>query len=499
MNTLFGIFKFIHGNTFSNSVNGYLFNDTCVFAVELFVVKNAFKEGCLSMVHNPAIHYHTWNVTNFSSLVDERYVSESFGCYKWNISLYPNGNGEGRDNRDYLFDPSNNIAWGWYKFLSFVELKNSNKVYLVNDTLIIEAEVTLLGRNALPIHYLFKIEYFSLLSKSSIVEFCSDVFEAVGYKWKLWIYPTGDNSITGNDHVSINLELLETSSLPSGWEVNVIANFFIYNHLQNKYFSNQDVKEMHYHSMRTIFGISKFIDLNTFSSRLNGYLFNDNCVFGVEVFVVKNSFKEGRLTMMHDPATYYHTWKVTDFSSLVNERYQSESFGCYKWNIWLYPSSESEGKGNSISLFLGVSWSSITPNTNNIFVKLLLRVKDQMNGKHIEKTGENLFNSSDKYSSGWSNFLSLAKLKDPKQGYLVDDTLIIEAEVTLLGLVLTKCLRLEHRSPFGLFDFMETRLNSGLVGSTTSVTHRTQLQRQHFEIFFQLPIESRGSSPIFIG
>ncbi|KAK4839146.1 hypothetical protein QYF36_019529 [Acer negundo] len=208
------------------------------------------------MVHNPATYYHTWNVTNFSSLVDERYVSESFGCYKWNISLYPNGNGE--------------------------------------------------GRNALPIHYLFKIEYFSLLSKSSIVEFCSDVFEAGGYKWKLWIYPTGDNSITGNDHVSVNLELLERSSLPSGWEVDVIANFFMYNHLQNKYFSNQDAKEMHYHSVSTKFGISKFIDLNTFSNRSNGYLFNDNCVFGVEVFVVKNSFKKGCLTMMHDPATYYH-------------------------------------------------------------------------------------------------------------------------------------------------------------------------------------------------
>ncbi|KAK4838749.1 hypothetical protein QYF36_016136 [Acer negundo] len=199
------------------------------------------------------------------------------------------------------------------------------------------------GRNALPTHYLFKIESFSLLSKALIVKFCSDDFEAGGYKWKLWIYPIGDNTITGNDHVSINLELLETSSLPSGWEVNVIAIFFIYNHLHNKYFSNKDGKEMHYHSMNTMSRISKFIDLNTFSNRLNGYLYNDNCVFGVDVFVVKNTFKQGRLSIMQDPATYYHAWKVTKFSSFEKEIYASESFGCYNWNIVLYPNGREEG------------------------------------------------------------------------------------------------------------------------------------------------------------
>ncbi|KAI9194120.1 hypothetical protein LWI28_003292 [Acer negundo] len=39
---------------------------------------------------------------------------------------------------------------------------------------------------------------------------------------------------------------------------------------------------------------------------------------------------------------------------------------------------------------------------------------------------------------GRTRFVSLAKLNDPKLGFLVDDTLIIEAEVTLLGMVLAK-------------------------------------------------------------
>ncbi|KAL5755879.1 hypothetical protein ACOSQ2_020625 [Xanthoceras sorbifolium] len=238
--------------------------------------------------------------------------------------------------------------------------------------------------NAPPSHYLFKIKSFSQLSKSSVEKVCSDDFEAGGYKWKLRIYPTGDKSRNVKDNISIYLELVDTKSLPAGWEVNVISNFFIFNHLQNKYFSNTDVVQTRYHSMKTRFGIAKYIYLNTFSNLENGYLFDDTCVLGVEKC----------LSMMREPITYYHTWKVTNFSSIVDEKYE---------NIMLYPNGNAEGKGNSISIFLDVSRSSIPPDTN-LFVKFLL------------------------------NFLSLPKLKDPEEGYLVDDALIIEAEATLLRL-----------------------------------------------------------------
>lgn len=42
------------------------------------------------------------------------------------------------------------------------------------------------------------------------------------------------------DHISIYLELAETAgSLPTGWEVNAIINFFIYNQIEDKYFGLQ--------------------------------------------------------------------------------------------------------------------------------------------------------------------------------------------------------------------------------------------------------------------
>ncbi|KAK4838396.1 hypothetical protein QYF36_013434 [Acer negundo] len=443
MNTMSGIAKFIDLKTFSNPESGYLLDDTCVFGVEVFVVKNTLKEGCLSMMHEPATCYHTWKVTNFSTLANEKYDSESFGCNKWYIILYPNGNSDGKGNSISLFlglslssiapgtkllvkeimrvknqmngkhieyqvgnmyPPRNSNALGWTRFMSLAKLKDPKLGFLVDDSLIIEVED------------LFWIEEIPLLPR------------------KLCIYPTWNKSKNGKNHISIYLELLQTSSLPAGWEVNVISKFVIFNHSQNKYFSNKDWYENRYHAMNTSCGIAKFIDLNTFSNPVNGYLIDNACFFGVEVFVVRNTLKEEHLSMMIEPATYCHTWKVTNFSTLVKKTYVSESFGCYKWNIILYPNGTVEGEGNSISLFLDMSLSSILLNTK-LFVKFILRVKQQkMNGKHIEYKEIYLYSSSNSSAFGFREFISLAKLKDPKSGYLVDDTLIIEAEgIDIMG------------------------------------------------------------------
>ncbi|KAK0592646.1 hypothetical protein LWI29_022922 [Acer saccharum] len=56
-----------------------------------------------------------------------------------------------------------------------------------------------------------------------------------------------------------------------------------------------------------------------------------------------------------------------------------------------------------------------------------------------------LYASDNNIARGGPEFLSFAKLKDPKQGFLLDDTLINEAEATLLGLVLRINLFLEVR------------------------------------------------------
>ncbi|KAJ0028353.1 hypothetical protein Pint_35607 [Pistacia integerrima] len=135
---------------------------------------------------------------------------------------------------------------------------------------------------------------------------------------------------------SIYQELMETSSLPADWEINVIFNFLIYYQLQDKYDNLQDGMVRRYHSMKTKWGITKCIDLKSVHDPLKGYLINDTCVFGVEE------------------------------------------------NFALYPNGCREAKGNSISIFLSLPKSSIPDDTTKLFVKYILRIIDQFEGRHNE-------------------------------------------------------------------------------------------------------------------
>ncbi|XP_031253466.1 ubiquitin carboxyl-terminal hydrolase 12-like [Pistacia vera] len=188
-------------------------------------------------------------------------------------------------------------------------------------------------RDVPPSHYLLKFQSFSSLN--NLNKFISDKFDAGGFKWKLCLYPNGDKKIKGEGHISVYLELAEMSSLPTGWEINAIFNFFVFDQLQDKYFTIQDGKIRRFHSMKTEWGISKFLDLETFRNPSNGYLINDTCVFGAEVFVVKNTFKGEFLSKMEESTTtYYHTWIVKNFKTLTGIRYISESFGPDKWFVY---------------------------------------------------------------------------------------------------------------------------------------------------------------------
>ncbi|XP_024027939.1 uncharacterized protein LOC21402699 [Morus notabilis] len=283
-------------------------------------------------------------------------------------------------------------------------------------------------RDAIPSHYLLKIESFSSLSKLASVDNYRSEFEAGGYKWEVSIYPTGDKKNGGQDHISVFLRLLNTNSLPVGWEVNAIFTFFVFDQIRNEYVSSQDTKVIwRYHSMKTRWGIQKFIDLETFSDRSNGYLVNGTCTFGAEVFVVKNTFKGECLSAIDEPITCTHTWKIDSFSSMTLERYESNLFvgGDYKWRIVLYPYGFGEGKGNSLSLFLQLDISTLPSNTK-LFVSNVLRLKHQISGKDFEEKASNLFTSSAAW--GFRQFMSLAKFKHPENGYLVGDTCTIEAQ-----------------------------------------------------------------------
>lgn len=85
------------------------------------------------------------------------------------------------------------------------------------------------------------------------------------------------------------------------------------------------------------------IPLDTFSVASNGYLIDDSCIFGVEIFPVKYTGNGETLVMnIVEPTEVTFEWKIDKFSKICkrkpNGRIEfSDQFavGKYKWLVCL--------------------------------------------------------------------------------------------------------------------------------------------------------------------
>jgi hypothetical protein len=92
--------------------------------------------------------------------------------------------------------------------------------------------------------------------------------------------------------------------------------------------NNSDANERvrRFHNLKTEWGIAQLLSHKTFNDSSNGYLVNDTCVFGVEVFVIKGASKGESLWMISDPQRNYFTWKIDNYTTLRDKVYFSEQF-----------------------------------------------------------------------------------------------------------------------------------------------------------------------------
>ena len=81
-----------------------------------------------------------------------------------------------------------------------------------------------------------------------------------------------------------------------------------------------------FHNLKTEWGFAQLISHDTFNDPSNGYLVDDSCVFGVEVFVIEATCKGESLSMIYEPQSNYFTWKIDNFTNLKDEEYYSEHF-----------------------------------------------------------------------------------------------------------------------------------------------------------------------------
>ncbi|KAK2352492.1 TRAF family protein [Trifolium repens] len=242
---------------------------------------------------------------------------------------------------------------------------------------------------------------------TKVEKYESNEFQVGGHKWKLILYPSGNPKSNGKGHVSLYMAIADTENLIDGWEVNVNFKLFVFDQKNNNYLTIQ------------------------------GYLIEDSCVFGAEVFVIGHSGKWESLSLVKDPPHASITFKLEKFSTLDNIFYTSNSInvGERDWRLKVFPKGESDEKGKSLTVFLELLNCERFPSNRTLYAKFKLRILDQLHNKYYEKTASNGWFNSSISRWGYRKFISLSELNEAENGYLKDDTIIIEAQILTVSIV----------------------------------------------------------------
>ncbi|KAJ1403029.1 TRAF-like [Sesbania bispinosa] len=142
------------------------------------------------------------------------------------------------------------------------------------------------------------------------------------------------------------------------------------------------------------------------------------------------------LIMMKDAIAYKQVWEINNFSKLDSECCDSKPFnaGNYKWKIKLYPKGKDAGLGSHLSLYLALADPTALSTGSKIYAQIILRILDQKQAKHHFGKANYWFSASS-HENGASRFLLISNLTSQYLGYLVKDSCLVEAEVTILGVV----------------------------------------------------------------
>ncbi|XP_015698660.1 ubiquitin C-terminal hydrolase 12-like isoform X1 [Oryza brachyantha] len=135
-----------------------------------------------------------------------------------------------------------------------------------------------------------------------------------------------------------------------------------------------------------------------------------------------------------DPQTSRFTWTIENFTRINTKKHYSEPFvvGGFKWRVLIF------AKGNNVdhfSMYLDVADSASLPYGWNRYAQFSLAVVHQIIPKYtIRKDTQHQFNARES-DWGFTSFMPLSDLYDPSKGYLVNDTVVVEAEVAVRRMV----------------------------------------------------------------
>ncbi|XP_031098951.1 uncharacterized protein LOC116002908 [Ipomoea triloba] len=310
-------------------------------------------------------------------------------------------------------------------------------------TFVREDGVSLSTTDVAPSHFMFKIQSVSLLTEYNVKKCSSAEFEAGGYKWKLIFYPNGNKRNHVTDHISVHLALMadtRSRGFQPGWEVHAVFRLFLLDRNNDTYLVIRDVQEKgrRFRATRTEWGFDRVIPVGTFNDPSYGYVVDDVCVFGAEVYVHKDlKFYTGEcLSMVKDPDPVKYPWTIFNF--FVPERAYHESPTFQQWKMRVYPNGKDDkGTHVSLSLHLASGGESKEPTPSRIYAEFTLRLIDRHHHKNWIVKGARWFNPRSPTNTfyEWPKLITKDYFKTKSAGFWSSckDKCTIEAEVRVHG------------------------------------------------------------------
>ncbi|XP_021973074.2 ubiquitin carboxyl-terminal hydrolase 12 isoform X1 [Helianthus annuus] len=250
--------------------------------------------------------------------------------------------------------------------------------------------------------FTWTIENFSRLNSKKLY---SDVFFVGGYKWRVLIFPKGNNV----DHLSMYLDVADSSTLPYGWSRYAQFSLAVVNQIHNKFTVRKDTQHQ-FNSRESDWGFTSFMPLSELYDPSKGYLLNDTCIVEADVTVRKvvdywshDSKKEtGYVGLKNQGATCY-------MNSLLQTLYHIPYF---RKAVYHMPTTENDMPSGSIPLAL-----------QSLFYKLQYSDTSVATKELTKSFGWDTYDSFMQHDVQELNRVLCEKLEDKMKGTVVEGTI----------------------------------------------------------------------------
>ncbi|CAA0818763.1 Ubiquitin carboxyl-terminal hydrolase 12 [Striga hermonthica] len=253
-----------------------------------------------------------------------------------------------------------------------------------------------------PSRFTWTIENFTRLNMKKLY---SEVFVVGGYKWRVLIFPKGNNV----DFLSMYLDVADSATLPYGWNRYAQFSLTVVNQVNDKWTVKKDTQ--HQFSQReSDWGFTSFMPLSELYDPSRGYLVNDTCVIQADVAVRKvidywtyDSKKEtGFVGLKNQGATCY-------MNSLLQTLYHIPYF---RKAVYHMPTTESDNPTGSIPLAL-----------QSLFYKLQYHDTSVATKELTKSFGWDTYDSFMQHDVQELNRVLCEKLEDKMKGTVVEGTI----------------------------------------------------------------------------